>query len=666
MDVETTGLDRKHDEIIQIGIVEFSADGKKIREFSSYVKPTQTTELQWMVNLITGISIEQLLDAPSRADIAHEITPYFWPTTVIIGHSLWFDLHFVQRMMPLEFYAQIDTLPLAQALVPYSQSYALEILAKHHIPWLREDGFHDALVDSIITGQLFFALVKKCEALFYTFPYLREVSKRTQSGIATCMTIEPDARFLLKEIPVLETYATTSTKPIGATLPEGTRYVWATHISDIVKHTPLASTIIATSHHPKSILVQKACAAYGMTTTIYDQTFLDPAILHRFFTQATFTQEERYCAAKYITHTNNHHGSYHAVNAHDHRFVKALQLHTWRASQKRIFDQFQLFSAIAQGHIGNDEHLVIFDKEWLFTGFKKWKYAPIDIYHFADTIEALIYKQTLLGGDTTHARTLLHSLYIFLGIRWGAARALCLDMKAEEVRMDDVMSMLSFSHAMKVWGHIRPLIDTCHHYYDAIDMAHIERGFSQIDALLMQPHTIVRKWAHHEERYIIQPIDTFTSRDDILHVLAPYKTTILSVLDTKFPVIPVLPASLEPGVLRKWKEIKVTDQPKLCIITPSKKAAQDLLLSLHKSPAYADTFLAAENVTWGAGKIFQQVQHKSAYILLGGYNFCLQSIAQWVKFDTIGALDIIENNGISTFMDIVYYAGTPKTTTSEN
>jgi len=46
MDVETTGLDRKHDEIIQIGIVEFNADGKKIREFSSYVKPTQTTELQ--------------------------------------------------------------------------------------------------------------------------------------------------------------------------------------------------------------------------------------------------------------------------------------------------------------------------------------------------------------------------------------------------------------------------------------------------------------------------------------------------------------------------------------------------------------------------------------------------------------------------------------------
>ena len=87
-----------------------------------------------MVNLITGISIEQLLDAPLRTEIAHEIAPYFGPTTVIIGHSLGFDLHFVQRMMPLEFYAQIDTLPLAQALVPYSQSYALEILAKHHIP----------------------------------------------------------------------------------------------------------------------------------------------------------------------------------------------------------------------------------------------------------------------------------------------------------------------------------------------------------------------------------------------------------------------------------------------------------------------------------------------------------------------------------------------------
>jgi hypothetical protein len=208
-------------------------------------------------------------------------------------------------------------------------------------------------------------------------------------------------------------------------------------------------------------------------------------------------------------------------------------------------------------------------------------------------------------------------------------------MKAEEVRVDDVMSLLSFSRAMKVREKVENLMEICVVHYDATDIAQINRIMQQIDTMLKQPHTIARKRAHHEERYIIQPIDTYTSRDDITKVLAPYTTTILSVLDTKFPTISGLPLSLEPGVLRKRKEIKINDQPKLCIITPSKKAAQDLLLSLHKSPAYADTFLAAENVTGGAGKIFQQVQHKSSYILLGGYNFCLQSIAQGVKFDTI-------------------------------
>ena len=58
----------------------------------------------------------------------------FWgETTVIIGHSVHFDMAFVERLMPVPHYAQIDTLPFAQATIPYAPSYALEILAQNHI-----------------------------------------------------------------------------------------------------------------------------------------------------------------------------------------------------------------------------------------------------------------------------------------------------------------------------------------------------------------------------------------------------------------------------------------------------------------------------------------------------------------------------------------------------
>lgn len=134
VDVETTGLDKKHDEVIQIGIVEYTASGEKVREFSSYVKPTHTEKIADMVEMITGINAEQLLTAPTREDIAAEVAGYRGTQTVIIGHSIHFDMAFLERLMEVKRHAIIDTLPLAQATIPYAPSYALEILAQNHLP----------------------------------------------------------------------------------------------------------------------------------------------------------------------------------------------------------------------------------------------------------------------------------------------------------------------------------------------------------------------------------------------------------------------------------------------------------------------------------------------------------------------------------------------------
>jgi len=54
-----------------------------------------------------------------------------------------------------------------------------------------------------VTGQLFFSLAAKLESLLYAHPYLREISKRVDSGLPLCLSYNPDARYLLKDIPVL-------------------------------------------------------------------------------------------------------------------------------------------------------------------------------------------------------------------------------------------------------------------------------------------------------------------------------------------------------------------------------------------------------------------------------------------------------------------------------
>lgn len=78
LDFETTGLDITKDEPIQIGIIEFDANGKIIGEYQSLIKPDQKTdELKHIVGFITGLSISELETAPTRATVEQEIQNFF-------------------------------------------------------------------------------------------------------------------------------------------------------------------------------------------------------------------------------------------------------------------------------------------------------------------------------------------------------------------------------------------------------------------------------------------------------------------------------------------------------------------------------------------------------------------------------------------------------------
>lgn len=412
-----------------------------------------------------------------------------------------------------------------------------------------------------------------------------------------------------------------STKSTAEPLPNGTWYTGRTHLHDLVKHIPLSTAIIGCSHHPKAVMLQKEATSIGITTSIYDQTFLDHDLLHRFFTKAAFTDSERYCAIKYIMHTSQHHGSYHAVNASDHRRVRALQLTTPVASSRRIYQHHQLFQACSDGLIPHQTQIILMDKEWLFNNRQKRKYGPTEIYHLADQIEAIIYKYTLLEQNTHAREQLLHALYIFLGVWEGACQQLFADMRIglqrdrrpnaspttqpksqpvkiptshttpEEIRVDHFFENSYFTQASALWTQLRAHVDTCFQEYGVSDSVRVEQMRNTINERLSHPVTIIHKRAHHEDRYTIQPVDTYTSRDDIMQFFTEFELTVISVLDSKLPTVPFLPESLLPAPLLKWKEMVVSDSPRLCLLAPSKRAAQELFMSLHKSKAYADTFL---------------------------------------------------------------------------
>jgi DNA polymerase III epsilon subunit-like protein len=112
-----------------------------------------------IVGHITGLSIAQLMTAPTIDEVAGQISVFFEDNPLIIGHNVAFDLSFLHRFFPqYQTKLSIDTYQLAQACIHYAPSYALESLISH-IESKSQNmktsfEFHDALQDCLACAHL--------------------------------------------------------------------------------------------------------------------------------------------------------------------------------------------------------------------------------------------------------------------------------------------------------------------------------------------------------------------------------------------------------------------------------------------------------------------------------------------------------------------------------
>ena len=77
-DLETTGLDRVKDQIIQIACIKFNRETKKvINKIMYYVQPVGEYDITIQAYKKHGIKKELLKDKPHFKDIAQEISDFF-------------------------------------------------------------------------------------------------------------------------------------------------------------------------------------------------------------------------------------------------------------------------------------------------------------------------------------------------------------------------------------------------------------------------------------------------------------------------------------------------------------------------------------------------------------------------------------------------------------
>ena len=162
-DLETTGLSPRHDRIIEIGAV-IMKDGVEVDRFQTFVDPER--RLSKEVSELTGITDDMLRGAPKIEETMPKLLAFIGDRP-LVAHNARFDACFVTRaceQLGLKFQlTAIDTLILAQNLLPHLNKFKLDIVAKEFE--LGDFNHHRAADDAVICGQILAKLFRKLEEM---------------------------------------------------------------------------------------------------------------------------------------------------------------------------------------------------------------------------------------------------------------------------------------------------------------------------------------------------------------------------------------------------------------------------------------------------------------------------------------------------------------------
>ena len=158
IDLETTGLDPKHDKIIEIGAV-LVIDGEIKETFSTFVNPRR--ELDGRIRELTGITGEMTAGAPDIGDVIGRVVE-LCRDLPLLGHHIIFDYSFLKRAAVnkgLVFEKSgIDTLTLCRRFMPEEEKKNLENASRYY--GIKQTDAHRALADAL-TAHLLYRNVKR-------------------------------------------------------------------------------------------------------------------------------------------------------------------------------------------------------------------------------------------------------------------------------------------------------------------------------------------------------------------------------------------------------------------------------------------------------------------------------------------------------------------------
>lgn len=164
VDLETTGLDPRYDEIIEIAAVKYS-EGSETERFQALVKPEN--KIDEFISSLTGITNNMLRPAQKIDEVLPAFLS-FVSNHIIVGHNVNFDVNFIYDYtidLNLDPFSNdyVDTMRIAKRLYPELANFQLSELASHL--QIRDNVAHRALPDCLLTQQCFVKMRESAAAL---------------------------------------------------------------------------------------------------------------------------------------------------------------------------------------------------------------------------------------------------------------------------------------------------------------------------------------------------------------------------------------------------------------------------------------------------------------------------------------------------------------------
>lgn len=699
LDFETTGLDFNKDEPIQIWIVEIDHTGKVINEFSSLLKPTKDlNELKTIVWFITGISIEDIANAPTPQDILPQIQQFFTEKTILIGHNIKFDLEFLHKIFPELTYANsIDTYPLAQSMIHYQSSYALEVL----VPG---ENAHNALQDTKNALTLFQKIIERLELLQSKYPILSHFTSQQNFSLSKYLhskVIASDSVAIqknIKDIPRLnkimwaniQSQASKSTLDLWQLENQKRYFVGNSNLKTFLERVAPNKNIVLAFSNLQKLNIAKTMLNNMWIKNLWflkDDQMIDYQKFESFLNKSTFTHEEISFICKYYSHleqglglldlnTKNDYQIYHFLKNKKEktRYPIVLATHQW------------LFSYIQETtNEYQDYDILFFDAERRYKSYNLFLSRPQDMYYTLNFIETLLYKQSLESQTTwsivaksendvtIQNSNILENFYtsfqIFIGQLFMESKQLFTGNNAERIQSNPITTDSTFFKTNLIWKQIIDALQTLKEEVDANDFEIIKKQFDHIDTLFNTVITIEKKMMNDDMYFVYSEHTQYTSRPEFIEI---FPSTIYFFSNSDKAAIHLFPNEQTKTTIKTtkiWLYDRIVSyitnnsqtpqdykQQSFFIASTRKEESKQLFESLYKSNLHNHYTIVAENITWWAGKNIFKLKTPAPKIIIGWYAFLLAIYAECIPLDEIIIFNIRGNNEQSILDDIQRYA----------